>query len=97
MRFLLTLVPMLTFAGLTEAQIPKTPPKLTDAKIRTADKLGHGFFNRPPWIEVTTQKADEFLTSLGYLQGPPTLKLPEGAGSLQKSDAKENAAPTGKL
>lgn len=34
-----------------------------------ADGVGHGFFNRPPWLERTTQHVDEFLTKLGYL--PP--------------------------
>jgi acetyl esterase len=44
----------------------------------------HGFFNHSPWTEVTVRKADEFLASLGYLQGPPTIKLPAGAPSLEK-------------
>lgn len=39
-----------------------------------ADKMGHGFFNNQPWHDATTRKADEFLASLGYLQGPPTIK-----------------------
>lgn len=39
-----------------------------------ADKMGHGFFNHQPWHEVTTRKADEFIASLGYLQGPPAMK-----------------------
>lgn len=36
----------------------------------------HGFFNRSPWREKTLVRADEFLTSLGYLQGKPTIKIP---------------------
>ncbi len=36
----------------------------------TADGQGHGFFNRPPWRERTTDRADEFLSSLGYLNSP---------------------------
>jgi acetyl esterase/lipase len=39
-----------------------------------ADKMGHGFFNNQPWHNATTRKADEFLVSLGYLKGPPTIK-----------------------
>ena len=37
---------------------------------------GHGFFNRPPWYERTLHRADQFLASLGYLKGKPTVKLP---------------------
>ena len=53
------------------------------AELFTAADMPHGFFNRPPWNEVTTQKADEFLASLGYLKGQPTLKLPADAKPLQ--------------
>jgi len=57
-------------------------------ELWTAEGQRHGFFNRSPWHEATLRKADEFLASLGYLQGPPTIKtspevtlkrkLPEG-------------------
>jgi len=43
----------------------------------------NGFFNRSPWCETTARKADEFLTSLGYLNGSPTLKLPADAKVLE--------------
>lgn len=43
-------------------------------ELWTAAGEGHGFFNRSPWHEATLEKADEFLASLGYLQGPPTIK-----------------------
>jgi acetyl esterase/lipase len=46
------------------------------AEMMTADGLGHGFFNRSPWKERTLRRADEFLASLGYLQGPPTVEAP---------------------
>ncbi len=49
----------------------------------TAPDMPHGFFNRSPWNEATAQKTDEFLTSLGYLKGPPTLKLPADAKPLE--------------
>lgn len=52
------------------------------AELWTAAGQGHGFFNRAPWIQVTARKADEFLTSLGYLKGGPTVKLPEAAPAL---------------
>lgn len=37
-------------------------------EIFLADGVAHGFFNRVPWLDKTTQRADEFLVSLGYLQ-----------------------------
>lgn len=39
-----------------------------------ADKMPHGFFNRPPWHGATLRQADEFLVSLGYLTGPPKIE-----------------------
>ena len=38
------------------------------AELFMAEGQGHGFFNRPPWLEKTTQRMDEFLVSMGYLQ-----------------------------
>lgn len=52
-------------------------------ELHTAAEMPHGFFNRTPWLQVTTRKADEFLTSLGYLKGEPTVKLPAEAKLLQ--------------
>ncbi len=53
------------------------------AEMYTAAEQPHGFFNREPWLGVTTRKADEFLMELGYLKGEPTLKLPEKAPELK--------------
>jgi len=39
------------------------------AEMFTAEGQGHGFFNRSPWLEKTTQRMDEFLASIGYLEG----------------------------
>ena len=44
----------------------------------TAEGERHGFFNQSPWMERTTIAADEFLASLGYLEGEPTMKVPTG-------------------
>jgi acetyl esterase/lipase len=44
------------------------------ADIYVADGVGHGFFNRSPWKEKTLARVDEFLESLGYLKGKPTIK-----------------------
>jgi acetyl esterase/lipase len=43
-------------------------------ELHTAPDEPHGFFNRSPWLEATTHKADEFLAELGYLTGKPTVK-----------------------
>lgn len=48
---------------------------------------GHGFFNNSPWLEVTTQRADKYLTQLGYLNGESTVPLPKNAPKL-KQDTK---------
>ncbi|MBI5800078.1 MAG: alpha/beta hydrolase [Verrucomicrobia bacterium] len=45
-------------------------------EVFTAAEQPHGFFNRPPWQEATLRQTDAFLTSLGYLQGEPTVKIP---------------------
>ena len=38
------------------------------AEFFIAEGQPHGFFNRPPWLQRTTTRMDEFLTSLGYLE-----------------------------
>ncbi|TKJ37763.1 MAG: hypothetical protein CEE38_06755 [Planctomycetes bacterium B3_Pla] len=42
-----------------------------------AEGQGHGFFNRPPWRERTLIAADKFLASLGFMEGEPTVTVPE--------------------
>jgi acetyl esterase/lipase len=46
------------------------------ADIFLAAGVGHGFFNRSPWKEKTLLQADEFLESIGYLKGKPTIQVP---------------------
>jgi hypothetical protein len=41
-----------------------------------AEDVGHGFFNAPIWRDRTLYRVDEFLASLGYLEGKPTIKKP---------------------
>ncbi len=36
------------------------------AEMYRAEGVGHGFFNRSPWMERTNQRVDAFLVSLGY-------------------------------
>ena len=38
------------------------------AELFTAEGQPHGFFNRPPWLQRTIARMDEFLTSLAYLK-----------------------------
>lgn len=54
------------------------------AEMWGAPDMPHGFFNRVPWLQVTARQMDVFLTSLGYLSGEPTLKMPDGAPVLVK-------------
>ena len=46
------------------------------AELFTAEGQPHSFFNRSPWFERTLYRTDEFLDSLGYLKGKPTLTKP---------------------
>ncbi len=43
-------------------------------ELYTAEGAGHGFFNRPPWLERTTYRVDQFLAKHGYLKGKPTVQ-----------------------
>jgi acetyl esterase/lipase len=47
------------------------------AELFMAEGQPHAFFHRSPWYERTTQRMDEFLVSLGYLKGRPTIKVPD--------------------
>jgi hypothetical protein len=38
------------------------------AELFTAEGQPHAFFHRSPWFERTTQRMDEFLVSIGYLE-----------------------------
>ena len=45
-------------------------------ELFTAEGQPHGFFHKSPWKERTLQRADEFLVTLGYLQGKATIAIP---------------------
>ena len=47
------------------------------AEMYTAEKQPHGFFHKSPWYERTLYRTDEFLNSLGYLSGKPTITIPD--------------------
>jgi len=57
-------------------------------EVHLAPGAGHGFFNRPPWLQRTSYLTDRFLTRHGCLQGQPTVKLPEGKLVMEKLPAK---------
>jgi acetyl esterase/lipase len=76
--------PMLLFYGTEDNLIKQGEEFLQRAKELgcraeqfSAEKQGHGFFNKSPWREKTLARADEFLVSLGYLTGKPTIKIPD--------------------
>jgi acetyl esterase/lipase len=63
------------------------------AELLTAEKQPHAFFHKSPWREKTLQRADEFLISLGYLQGTPTIKVPD-ANTVQPKAQPQAKRPT---
>ena len=58
-----------------------------EADVHVAPGVGHGFFNRPPWLQRTTYLTDRFLTRHGYLTGEATIKLSEGKVGMDKLPA----------
>jgi acetyl esterase/lipase len=78
-----TLPPTLLLYGTEDRLAEQAGPFMTRAKAKgvrvelyTADGVGHGFFNRAPWTARTLRRVDEFLGSLGYVQGAPTIEAP---------------------
>jgi acetyl esterase len=56
-------------------------------ELYTAAGQKHGFFNdrgATPWHALTVRQTDLFLTSLGYLQGPPEMPMPDGGAVLKR-------------
>jgi acetyl esterase/lipase len=49
------------------------------AELYIAEGQPHPFASQPPWHEATVKLIDEFLASLGWLSGPPTVQVPDGA------------------
>jgi hypothetical protein len=56
-----------------------------DAMLYTADKMGHGFFNREPWRARTLYLAERFMMEHGHIDGPPTLSVPDETEMLEIS------------
>jgi len=63
--------------------------KSTD--LRIAEGMGHAFFNRQPWADITLIAADKFLNSLGYLKGDPTLAMPKSGEQLKDANKTVNS------
>jgi len=61
------------------------------AEMFSAAGVGHGFAGKSPWREKVIQREDEFLVSLGYLQGKPTIKVPDA----KDQEPKVKEAPKG--
>jgi acetyl esterase len=87
-------VPAILFYGTTDRFFAQGQAMLAKAKevgarveLYSADGLPHGFFNKPPWTEITVRQADEFLARLGYLKGEPTIKPPAGATQTLKKES----------
>lgn len=55
-------------AGMGDEFMKKSKDLGHRAELFTAEGQPHGFFNRSPWLEKTTQRMDEFLAALGYLK-----------------------------
>lgn len=78
--------PAIVFLGRNDNLIPVATVERFQANMKAAGVRcetrfyagqGHGFFNQEPWKTITLAEADKFLTSLGWLKGEPTLKVPE--------------------
>lgn len=77
--------PAIVFLGDEDKLIPLTVLSDFQARMKKAGvrceahvypKVGHGFFNQDPYQTLTLIAADKFLTSLGWISGPPTLTAP---------------------
>lgn len=77
--------PTIIFHGRADTTVPFESAQIFTERMKVAGNpctlIGypdqpHGFFNRDPFMTNTLIRTDEFLVSLGWLSGPPTLKEP---------------------
>jgi acetyl esterase/lipase len=87
-------VPMILFYGTADrfaaqgrAMLAKSKEVGNRVELYVAEGLPHGFFNKPPWTEITARQADAFLASLGYLKGEPTIQPPAGTTQALKRES----------
>lgn len=73
--------PSIMFFGSRDKLLKQTEPYWAKSKklgVRSekfiVEGVGHGFFNNRQWFEKTIVAADEFLVSLGLLEGPPDVE-----------------------
>ncbi|MCS6859835.1 MAG: alpha/beta hydrolase fold domain-containing protein [Abditibacteriales bacterium] len=65
--------------GLAKTFVDKLTAHGVRAELWIAPGEGHPFSNFSPWREASIAKMDEFLASLGWLQGPPPISVPPSA------------------
>ncbi|MCX7013165.1 MAG: alpha/beta hydrolase [Candidatus Sumerlaeota bacterium] len=62
-----------------KAYVEKANAAGARADLYIAEGQPHPFASQPPWDQATVKLIDEFLASLGWLTGPPTVQVPDGA------------------
>lgn len=76
--------PTIIFHGEADSTVPfetaqmfseRMKAKGNQCKLIPYPDQGHGFFNRDPWMTKTLIGTDEFLGSLGWLKGQPSLTV----------------------
>ena len=77
--------PSIIFHGRADTTVPYESAQIFTERMKVAGNactlIGypdqpHGFFNKDPIMTITLIRTDEFLASLGWLNGTPTLKEP---------------------
>jgi len=77
--------PAVVFLGDSDKLIPVSTLRRFENDMKAAGarcdthiypNAGHGFFNRDPHFTLTQVETDKFLTSLGWLKGEPSLRVP---------------------
>lgn len=63
--------------------------KSTD--LRIAEGMGHAFFNRQPWADITLIAADKFLKEHDFIEGEPTLAMPKSGEQLKDANKTVNS------
>lgn len=93
--------PTVVFLGMKDSLVPVKTAKAFQEKMREVGSRSelhlyedqpHGFFNErssPEHYYLTVRSMDEFLGSLGYLEGKPTLTRPKPKKATSKSETQE--------
>lgn len=79
--------PTIMFIGTADAAYRGSGLELREQTLKDGDSRmeiwwapfqSHAFFNRKEWYDECLYLTDQFLESLGFLEGEPTIELPEG-------------------